>query len=153
MKVWIDADACPVVVKDILYRAAERNKLQLMLVSNQALNIPKSIYISKLQVAAGFDEADKEIVKRIAAGDLLITADIPLAADALAKQAHVLSPRGECFSTDTIRARLSLRDFMETLRASGIDTGGPSPYSHSDRQAFANQLDRIIRQYNSKQSD
>jgi uncharacterized protein YaiI (UPF0178 family) len=144
MKIWVDADACPLVIKDILYRAAERTKMQLTLVANQTLSIPPSIYIDFLKVASGFDVADNEIVKRLSAGDLVITGDIPLAADAIEKGAVVLSPRGELYTTDNIRARLSMRDFMETLRSSGVDTGGPAALNQNDRQAFANHLDKLL---------
>ena len=141
MKIWVDADACPVVVKEILFRAAERTGVQTTLVANQALRTPKSRYIDTLQVPKGFDVADNEIVKRLNAGDLVITSDIPLAADVIEKGGLALSPRGELYSAENIRGRLNMRDFMDTLRASGIDTGGPPVLSQSDRQAFANHLD------------
>jgi len=144
MKIWVDADACPVVIKDILYRAAERTQIRLTLVANQTISIPPSIYIDFLKVASGFDVADNEIVKRLSAGDLVITGDIPLAADAIEKGAVVLSPRGELYTTDNIRARLSMRDFMETLRSSGVDTGGPPALNQNDRQTFANHLDKLL---------
>ena len=144
MKIWVDGDACPVVIKDILFRAAERTGVHLTLVANQPVRIPRSGNIDMLQVKPGFDVADNEIVKRLAPGDLVITGDIPLAAEAIEKGAHALNPRGELYSADTIRARLTMRDFMDTLRASGINTGGPPPPSLSDRQAFANHLDRIL---------
>ena len=146
MKIWIDADACPVVIKEILYRAAERVPMEVILVANQSLQIPKSRYIKFIQVSQGFDVADNEIVKRLDAGDLVITSDIPLAADVIEKGGVALSPRGELHTTDNIRARLSMRDFMETLRSSGVDTGGPPALNQSDRKAFANHLDRIISQ-------
>jgi uncharacterized protein YaiI (UPF0178 family) len=144
MKIWVDADACPVVIKEILFRAAERTETQVTLVANQYIQTPRSRFISTLQVVQGFDVADNEIVKRLETGDLVITADIPLAADVIGKGGHALNPRGERYTTDNIRARLSMRDFMETLRASGVDTGGPSPISQSDRKTFANQLDRFL---------
>ena len=147
MKIWVDADACPVVIKEILFRASERIRIQMTLVANQTLNIPPSRYIKFLKVPPGFDVADNEIVKRLNAGDLVITSDIPLAAEAIDKKAFVLSPRGELYSSDNIRARLSIRDFMETLRASGIDTGGPSALTQNDRQAFANHLDKLLNKY------
>ncbi|HDJ86178.1 MAG TPA: YaiI/YqxD family protein, partial [Chromatiales bacterium] len=125
MKIWVDADACPVVIKDILFRAAERTGVQMTLVANQPLRIPPSRYIKLLQVPSGFDVADNEIVKRLGVGDLVITGDIPLAAEVIEKGGHALNPRGELYSVDNIRARLNMRDFMDTLRASGIDTGGP----------------------------
>ena len=144
MKIWIDADACPVVIKDILYRAAERVPIELILVANQSLQIPKSRYIKFIQVSQGFDVADNEIVKHLDAGDLVITSDIPLAADVIEKGGIALSPRGELHTTDNIRARLSMRDFMETLRSSGVDTGGPPALNQGDRKAFANHLDRLL---------
>ncbi len=146
MKIWIDADACPVPAKEILYRAAERKCVSLILVANHALRTPKSKYISAIQVSAGFDVADNEIVARMQAGDLVITADIPLAADVIAKKGAALSPRGEVFTEDNIRERLSMRDFMESLRSSGVQTGGPNLYGQSERQAFGNALDRFLQQ-------
>ncbi len=144
MIIWVDADACPAVVKDILFRAAERTRVPVTLVANQPLRIPRSPLVRIIQVNAGFDVADQEIVSRVSAGDLVITSDIPLAAEVLAKGAEALSPRGELHTADTIRDRLVMRDFMDTLRASGIQTGGPATMSQSDRKAFADQLDRIL---------
>jgi len=144
MKIWIDADACPVVIKDILFRAAQRTGVQLTLVANQYLRVPSAANISMIQVAQGFDVADNEIVKMAGKGDLVITSDIPLAAEVIDKGAHVLSPRGELYSTDNIRARLNMRDFMDTLRSSGVDTGGPPALNQADRQAFANHLDTFL---------
>ena len=144
MRIWVDADACPGVVKDILYRVAERRQLHLTLVANQMLRTPPSPWIRALQVPGGFDVADAEIVARVTAGDLVITADIPLAASALEKGAHVIDPRGERFTADNIRERLSMRSFMDELRSSGVNTGGPPPFSQADRQAFANALDRLL---------
>ncbi|WP_018868349.1 MULTISPECIES: YaiI/YqxD family protein [unclassified Thioalkalivibrio] len=144
MKIWVDADACPAVIKEILFRAANRTQVPLTLVANQPLRTPPSKWIDSLQVGAGFDVADNEIVRRLEAGDLVITADIPLAAEAIAKGAQALNPRGELYTEGTIRERLSMRDFMETLRSSGVDTGGPAAFSQADRQAFANQLDRLL---------
>ena len=144
MKIWVDADACPVVIKDILFRAAERTGVELTLVANQPLNVPRSRFINTLQVPAGFDVADNEIVKRLATGDLVITADIPLAAEVIENGGHALNPRGERYTTENIGARLNMRDFMDTMRASGMDTGGPPALSQSDRQAFANQLDTFL---------
>jgi len=144
MKIWVDADACPVVIKEILYRAAERTGVNLTLVANQPLNIPNSSYINTLQVPSGFDVADDEIVKRLDAGDLVITSDIPLAAEVIEKGGHALSPRGELHTTENIRARLNMRDFLDTMRASGVDTGGPPAMSQRDRQDFANNLDRFL---------
>lgn len=147
MQLWVDADACPVAVRDILFRAAERREVTLTLVANQPIRTPASRFIKSVQVAAGFDVADNEIVRRCAPGDLVITSDIPLAAEVLEKGAHALSPRGERYSPETIRDRLNMRDFMETLRASGVQTGGPPAMSRSDRQAFANSLDRFLTQH------
>jgi uncharacterized protein len=144
MKIWVDADACPVVVKEILYRAAIRTRTEVTLVANQALRTPKSRYIKTLQVAQGFDVADNEIVNRLNAGDLVITSDIPLAAEVIENGGTALSPRGELYSAENIRGRLNMRDFMDTLRASGIDTGGPPVLNQSDRQAFANHLDTVL---------
>ena len=144
MKIWVDADACPVVVKEILFRAAERTGVELTLVANQPLSVPRSRVISTLQVPAGFDVADNEIVRRLSAGDLVITADIPLAAEVIDHGGHALNPRGERYSPETIRERLNMRDFMDTMRASGINTGGPNALSQRDRQAFANELDKFL---------
>ena len=147
MKIWVDADACPVVIKEILFRAAKRTGIQLTLVANQPIPIPPSPYIKMLRVAAGFDIADNEIVKRLSVDDLVITGDIPLAAEVIEKGGLALNPRGELYSADNIKARLNMRDFMDTLRASGIDTGGPPPLSQNDRKNFANQLDKwLVRQ-------
>ena len=144
MKIWVDADTCPVVIKDILFRAAERTGVQLSLVANQSVRIPPSRCIKFLQVASGLDVADNEIVKRLSLGDLVITSDIPLAAEVIEKGGYALNPRGELYSADNIRTRLSMRDFMDTLRASGIDTGGPPALSKRDRQSFANHLDKLL---------
>ncbi len=144
MKIWVDADACPVVIKEILFRAAERTGIETTLVANQPLIVPRSRFIRTLQVPAGFDVADNEIVKRLSAGDLVITADIPLAAEVIEKKGQALSPRGELHTRENIGARLNMRDFMDTMRASGLDTGGPPAMSQGDRQAFANCLDTIL---------
>jgi len=144
MKIWIDADACPVAIKEILFRAAERTGILLTLVANQRIDVPRSRLIKSIQVASGFDAADNEIVKRINPGDLVITSDIPLAAEIIEKQAIALSPRGELYTADNIKNRLTMRDFMDSLRSSGIDTGGPPPLNQGDRKAFADQLDRIL---------
>ena len=144
MKIWVDADACPGVIKDILFRAAERTGIELILVANHSVPIPPSRHIKFFQVRSGFDVADNEIVKRLDGGDLVITSDIPLAAEVIDKGGHALSPRGELYTANNIKARLNMRDFMDTLRASGIDTGGPPALSHSDRKAFADQLDKIL---------
>lgn len=144
MKIWVDADACPVVIKDILFRAAERTKTPLTLVANQFIRTPPSPYLKAIQVSAGFDVADDEIVQRAEKGDLVITSDIPLAAEVIEKGCQALSPRGELYTKDNIRGRLNMRDFMDTMRSSGIHTGGPPPLSQSDRMSFANHLDRIL---------
>jgi len=144
MKIWVDADACPVVIKDILFRAAQRTGVQLTLVANQSMRIPPSRHVKLLRVPSGFDVADAEIVERVSAGDLVITGDIPLAAEVIKKGGHALNPRGELYSADNIRERLIMRDFMDNLRSSGIDTGGPSVLTHGDRKAFANQLDKFL---------
>ncbi len=144
MKIWVDADACPVAIKEILFRAAKRTQLPLVLVANQPIRVPPSRWIRSIQVAPGFDVADSEIVKRVDAGDLVVTADIPLAAEVIGKGAHALNPRGEMYTRETIGERLNMRDFMDTLRGSGIRTGGPPTLSQSDKNAFANQLDRLL---------
>ncbi|MDH5300987.1 MAG: YaiI/YqxD family protein [Gammaproteobacteria bacterium] len=146
MKIWVDADACPVVIKEILFRAAERTQTEMVLVANRSLRVPPSKVIRSMVVMGGFDVADNEIVQRLSAGDLVITADIPLAAEVLAKGGNALNPRGELYSTQTIKAKLNMRDFMDTLRASGIQSGGPPPLNQADRQAFANNLDRLLMQ-------
>lgn len=145
MKIWVDADACPVVAKEILFRAAERTGVQLTLVANQPLTTPSSPNINSVQVMGGFDVADDEIVKRLEAGDLVITSDIPLAAEVIEKGGHALSPRGEMHTTENIGARLNMRDFLDTMRSSGVDMGGgPAAFSQRDKQAFANSLDRFL---------
>lgn len=144
MQIWVDADACPNVIKEILFRAAERAKVQLTLVANQLIRTPPSCLIKAIQVPAGFDVADDWIVAQIQASDLVITADIPLAAQVIAKGAHALNPRGEFYSKENMQEQLSMRNFMEQLRNSGVETGGPSGFSQGDRQAFANQLDRFL---------
>ena len=149
MKIWVDADACPGVIKDILFRAAEKREITTTLVANQSLSTPPSPYIHMLQVPAGFDVADNEIVKRLDAGDLVITADIPLAAEVIEKGGKALNPRGELYTNDNIRARLNMRDFMDTLRSSGVNTGGQPPLGQSERQTFANNLDKLLTQHQS----
>ena len=144
MKIWIDADACPAVIKDILFKAAERTGVELTLVANQFMRIPASPRINFIRVGSGLDVADNEIVKRLNAGDLVITSDIPLAAEVIEKGGYALNPRGELYSADNIRAILNMRDFMDTLRASGIHTGGPPAISQSDRKSFANHLDKLL---------
>jgi len=144
MHIWVDADACPAVIKEILFRVAERTRLPLTLVANQWLKTPPYPSIKAVQVPKGFDVADNYIVDQATAGDLVITADIPLAAAAIAKGALALNPRGELYSRENIQQTLDMRNFMETLRNSGVETGGPPAFSQSDRQAFANQLDRLL---------
>jgi uncharacterized protein YaiI (UPF0178 family) len=144
MQIWVDADACPVVIKDILFRAAQRTQIIVTLVANQYLKVPQSDFIKTIRVPAGFDVADNEIVKRVTEGDLVITSDIPLAAEVIEKHAHALNPRGELYSASSIKSILNMRDFMDTLRSSGIQTGGPPPLNQSDRQAFANHLDTFL---------
>jgi uncharacterized protein YaiI (UPF0178 family) len=144
MKIWVDADACPAVIKDILFRAADRAKIETILVANHFLKMPPSRFISFVQVSSGFDVADNEIVKRCTAHDLVITADIPLAAEVVEKGCLALNPRGELYTESNIRQRLNMRDFMDTLRSSGIQTGGVPPISQGDRQAFANNLDKLL---------
>jgi len=142
--IWVDADACPVVIKDILYRAANRLAIPLVLVANQPLQTPPSRYIRSVQVSQGFDVADNYIVQQVQTGDLVITADIPLADEVISKGCTALSPRGDLYTKENIRQRLNMRDFMDSLRSSGVNTGGPPPLDHGDRQAFANQLDRLL---------
>ncbi|MEX1220711.1 MAG: YaiI/YqxD family protein [Idiomarina sp.] len=144
MEIYIDADACPVTVREILFRAAERKQLPLWLVANQRIKIPPSRFIKMIQVGAGFDVADHEIVRRCNAGDLVITSDIPLAAEVIEKHGQALSPRGELFTPENIRQRLNIRDFMDTMRSSGVQSGGPPPLSNTDRKNFADHLDRIL---------
>ncbi|WJW76313.1 YaiI/YqxD family protein [Thiohalobacter sp. IOR34] len=142
--IWVDADACPRVIKEILFRAAQRVGVPLTLVANQPLQVPRSPHIRTVRVAAGFDVADAHIVQQATAGELVITADIPLAAEVIARGCLALNPRGELYNEDNIRQRLNMRDFMDSLRSSGVDTGGPAAFGQADRQAFANQLDRLL---------
>jgi uncharacterized protein YaiI (UPF0178 family) len=151
MKIWVDADACPVVIKEILFKAAERTETQMTLVANQQIRVPPSRFISSIQVSSGFDVADDEIVRRLDAGDLVITGDIPLAADVIEKGGQALNPRGELYTAENIKARLNIRDFMDTLRGSGIDTGGPPALSQTDRKVFADNLDRLLAKYAGKE--
>lgn len=144
MTIWVDADACPKVIKEILFRAAERAEVQVTLVANRGLYTPTSRWIRTLQVARGFDAADDAIVGQVAAGDLVVTQDIPLAAAVMTSGAHAVTPRGEPFSPQTIGERLAMRELMDTLRTNGVDTGGPSALGASDRQAFARQLDLYL---------
>lgn len=144
MNIWIDADACPNPIKEILYRIAIRKSIKIYLVANQWLNIPPSPFISRLLVENGFDKADNKIVELVELNDLVITSDIPLASEVLNKGTFVLTPRGEVYTLETIKERLVMRDFMETMRASGIQTKGPAPFSSKDREKFANQLDILV---------
>ena len=150
MQIWVDADACPKAIKDILFRVAERTTITTTLVANQYLQTPPSRYIKLLQVKSGYDVADNEIVKNLSVGDLVITGDIPLAYEVIGKGGHAINPRGERYSQDNIKERLNMRDFMDTLRGSGIDTGGPSALNSRDIQAFANQLDKFLAQQGGK---
>ncbi|KLV08618.1 MULTISPECIES: YaiI/YqxD family protein [Photobacterium] len=147
MKIWVDADACPNVIKEILFRAANRVGIPVTLVANQFIRVPPSPHIKSIQVESGFDVADNYIVQQAEQGDLVITADIPLADEVITKGALALNPRGEMYTKDTIKQRLQMRDFMETMRSSGIQTGGPAPLSQADRQNFGNQLDRYLSRY------
>ena len=145
MKIWVDADACPKAIKEILFRAAQREQLELTLIANQALNVPPSAFINSIQVKSGFDEADDEILRRMSGGDLVITSDIPLAAEVLTKKGMALSPRGELFKESTIGERLRTREFLENLRSTGEVTGGPPPFDLRDRKAFSDHLDKLLR--------
>ena len=144
MKIYVDADACPNVIKSIIFRASDRTKTEVLLVANQYMATPASKLITAIQVHQGFDVADDEIVKRVNAGDIVITSDIPLASDVIDKGATALNPRGELYTTDNIKARLQMRNFMETLRNSGVDTGGPAALNQKDRENFANQLNKLL---------
>ena len=144
MTIWVDADACPVAVKEILFRAAERTKTPLILVANQYIKTPPSLFISSRQVQAGFDVADDEIVRLVQEDDLVITADIPLASEVIDKKAVALNPRGELYTESNIRQRLNIRDFMDTMRSSGVQTGGQAKYDDKDKQKFANELDKYL---------
>jgi uncharacterized protein len=146
-RIWVDADACPKPIKEILFRASDRVKIPVLLVANQPLQVPPSELIRSIQVSAGFDVADDYIVQQAQSGELVITSDIPLAAEVIEKGCLVLTPRGERYTTDNIRQRLAMRDFLDTMRGSGMDTGGPAAFSYSDRQAFANQLDRLLARF------
>jgi uncharacterized protein YaiI (UPF0178 family) len=150
MQIWVDADACPSVIKDILFRVADRMEMQVTLVANKLLRTPPSRFIKAIQVPAGFDVADREITRLAQAGDLVVTADIPLAAEVIAAGGHALNPRGEFYTKDNIQQHLTMRDFMDQLRSSGVETGGPAPFCQSDRHAFARALDRYLTQYPGK---
>jgi len=144
MKIWVDADACPVVIKEILFKAAARTKTTTTFVANQFIKTPPSPFLKSIQVPSGFDVADNEIVKQVNEGDLVITGDIPLAAEVIEKGGQALNPRGEMYTLDSIKQKLNMRDFMDTMRASGAHTGGQAPLNQTDRQAFANHLDRLL---------
>ncbi len=144
MQIWVDADACPQVVKEILFRAAERAQVLTTLVSNMSLRIPDTPFVRSVRVAKGFDGADQRIVQELQPGDLVITADIPLAAEVIGRGAHALDPRGELYSEDNVRERLAVRNLMQALRSGGEILGGPAPFTQSDRRRFANQLDRFL---------
>ena len=144
LKIWVDADACPVVIKEIIFRAANRTKTEVTLIANQYIRTPPSKFINSIQVPKGFDVADNEIVQRCNANDLVITSDIPLADEVIAKGAQALSPRGELFTRENIKSRLNIRDFMDTLRSSGVQTGGPPALGSSEKQAFGNELDKWL---------
>jgi uncharacterized protein len=150
MQIWVDADACPVAIKEILFRAADRTRIRVTLVANQPMRVPASAYIRFLRVPVGFDVADQRIVELVEPHDLVITADIPLAAAVIAKNAHALNPRGELYTQENIRERLSMRNFMDELRGSGVVTGGPPALSQRDRQAFANSLDAFLARHGSR---
>ena len=153
MQIWVDADACPNAVKDILFRAAERVRISVTLVANQYLKTPPSRYVKSLRVSAGFDVADNRIVQLLDRGDLVVTADIPLAAEVIAQGGYAIDPRGRLYTEDNIRERLNLRDFMDELRGTGVDTGGHAAFGHGDRQAFANQLDRFLTHHHAAHDD
>ena len=143
-KIWVDADACPVVIREILVRAATRTQTPMTLLANPAIRVPNSPYIQCIQVASGFDVADNGICRRCEKGDLVITSDIPLADEVITKGAEVLSSRGEPYTKDNIKQRLNMRDFMDTMRGSGVHSGGPPPLGNQEKQRFANALDRWL---------
>ena len=144
MEIWVDADACPVAAKEILFKAADRTKTKVTLVANQYIKTPPSLYINMMQVSHGFDEADNTIVEKVTEGDIVITADIPLASDVIDKGALAINPRGELYTSANIKQKLNMRDFMDTMRSSGIQTGGQNKYGDREKQEFANQLDRLL---------
>jgi uncharacterized protein YaiI (UPF0178 family) len=147
MRIWVDADACPNAIKEILFRAAERVRVRLTLVANQHLKTPRSLYIGSMQVPAGFDVADHRIIQMVQPGDLVVTADIPLAALVVEKGGHALDPRGDLYTQENIGERLAIRNLLDELRSSGLETGGPPSLNKRDRQAFANQLDKLLTRY------
>ncbi len=153
MRIWVDADACPKAVKEILFRAAERVEVRLNVVANKPLHVPRSPYVRMIRVGSGFDVADRHIVESMQAGDLVVTGDIPLAAAVVEKGGRVLGPRGEEFNEENIRERLAMRNLMDELRGSGLETGGPAALNKGDRQAFANALDRLLTRYRKAGAD
>jgi uncharacterized protein YaiI (UPF0178 family) len=153
MQIWVDGDACPKVIKDILFRAAERMQIPLILVANKLLWTPPSPFVRALRVPRGFDVADREIVEKVQAGDLVVTADIPLASAVIGRDAHALDPRGVLYTKDNIHERLAVRNLMDQLRASGVETSGPAPWSPGDSHAFANQLDRLLSAHGKRDGD
>ena len=150
MKIWVDADACPVVIKEILFKASQRTRTPMTLVANHAMRVPALSWITLLQVESGFDIADNEIIKRMEENDLVITSDIPLAAEVIENKGIALNPRGTLYTPDNVKQHLNMRDFKDTLRGSGIDTGGPPSFTSSDKREFANQLDRLLQQQQTK---
>jgi uncharacterized protein YaiI (UPF0178 family) len=152
VRIWVDADACPTVIRDIIVRAAERTQVQTTFVANQYIKTPPSKFVTSVQVPAGFDVADNEIVRLAEPDDLVITSDIPLAAEVIEKGGLALNARGELYTVDTVKARLNMRDFMDTMRSSGIHTGGPAALSQADRREFSNQLDRLLTRYQNKKT-
>lgn len=152
MHIWVDADALPNIIKEVLFKAAQRTGVATTLIANQYVKVPPNKHIQSVVVSSGFDVADNEIVRRCNAGDLVITADIPLAAEVIEKGAQVINPRGEEYTTENIRSRLNIRDFMDTMRASGVQSGGPPPLGQQEKQQFANQLDRILTRYLNQQT-
>ena len=151
MAIWVDADGCPSAIKEILFKAAKRTRMQLILVANRAMVVPRSPFITARLVSSGFDVADREISERAQPGDLVVTSDIPLAAEVIEKGCYALSPRGELYSADSIRGRLNMRDFLDTLRSSGINTGGPSALNQGDRKRFADNLDRLLTEFDRRE--
>lgn len=147
MQIWVDADACPVVIKDMLFRLANKREINVVLVANQYLSVPSSRFIRTIQVPSGFDVADDKIAESVEPGDLVITSDVPLASDVIEKGGHALTPRGELFTKDNIRQRLTMRDFMDELRGSGVQTGGPPAMTQRDRKNFADELDRFVTRF------
>lgn len=153
MQIWVDADACPVVIREILFRAAERTGVLMTLVANKPVRLAAAANIQFLQVPPGFDAADRRIVELMGNGDLVITADVPLAAAAIEKGGVALNPRGELYTSENVRERLSVRNFLDELRGSGVNTGGPAALSQRERQLFANQLDRLLAKRAKNRSD